>query len=596
MNPEVFIELGWQAWLTLGVLASMFGLLVFTRLPPDFLFMGGLGVLFVSGVLTEKEAFNGFAAQGMITVAVLYVVVAGLQGTGGLNWIVQHVLGKPKTVAGAQLRMMLPVTGLSAFLNNTPVAAMFIPVVKKWSRGLKINASQLMIPLSYASIFGGVCTLIGTSTNIVVNGLYQSRYGEGLTIFGITKLGVPCLLVGLIYLLLFSRRLLPDRKGADVAFGDPHKYMLEMMVDPNGTVAGKSIASAGLRHLQSGFLTEIVRENQILSAPNPSEVLHPDDRLIFSGAAGLIQELRDRSGLRVAEDELFKLDAPLKERCLVECVVSNTCPLLGRTIRAGNFRSRYNAVVLAVARNGARLTEKTGDIKLRAGDTLLVESHAGFIPRQKDSRDFYLISEIEDSAPLETKKAPLAFLFLIAMVFSAAMGWLSMLMAAMCAAAGMLVFGCCSFSRARRSIEWNVLIVIAAALGLGRAMDKTGAATAIADGMLSLCGDSPWGALALVFLTTSFFTEVITNNAAAALIFPVAMTTAERLAVNPLPFVFCLMVAASCSFSTPIGYQTNLMVYGPGGYRFSDYFKIGLPLNFIIFLVAVGLAPLLWPF
>jgi di/tricarboxylate transporter len=312
--------------------------------------------------------------------------------------------------------------------------------------------------------------------------------------------------------------------------------------------------------------------------------------------ADAVKELRNVKGLTIADDQLFKLETPRHERCLVEAVVSNTCPLVGKTIGEGEFRSVYNAVVLAIARNGDRLTGKIADIKLRAGDTLLVESHAGFIPRQRDSRDFFLVSAIEDSVPVQAEKAPLALVILLLMVVFVAFNWLSMLNAALLAAAAMLATGCCSFGQARKSVEWNVLIVIAAALGLGRALDKTGAAETISTGMLSLAGNNPHVALTLVYIVAALFTEVITNNAVAALIFPVAMSTATRLGVNPMPFVICLMIAASSSFATPIGYQTNMMVYGPGGYRFSDYFKIGIPLTAVIGTITVVFAPLIWPF
>ena len=585
-----------EAWLTLGAIASVFLLQLCTKLPADFTFLGALGVLYVFGVLDAKDALAGFSSKGMVTVGLLYVVVAGIQGTGGLNWVVKRVLGKPDSVTKAQLRMMLPIAGLSAFLNNTPVVALFIPVVKKWSAAIKVAPSKLMIPLSYASIFGGICTLIGTSTNVVVNGMYFDKYGDNLTMFGIAALGVPCLIAGLLYMIIFSRRLLPERGGSDKVFEHAREYMIEMLVEPDGDVAGKSVLEAKLRSLTNGFLVEVVRDDRVISAPAPDQVLQTDDRLVFAGGVDLVQELRDFGGLRTADEQVFQLDAPIRERILVECVVSNTCPLLRKSIREGGFRSRYNAVVLAVARNGERMSGKIGDIVLRPGDTLLVEAHAGFVPRQKDSRDFYLISGVDNSTPVDSKKAPLAFGIIALMVALVACGVTSMLKAAMVASFFMLMFGCCSFGRARKSIEWNVLIVIASALGLGVALQKSGAAEALANTLLSMCGKSPYAALAAICLITIVLTVFITNNAAAALMFPIAMTTVARLEVNPLPFIYGLMVSASCSFASPIGYQTNLMVYGPGGYRFKDYLKIGIPLSVIMLLVAVSLAPIIWPF
>jgi di/tricarboxylate transporter len=592
-----FTELGWDAWLTIGVVAAVLLLLIFTRLSADFVFLGGLTVLLVGGVLDAGAALSGFSAPGMITVGVLYVVVAGLQETGGLAWISHHVLGFPKGARRAQLRMLMPVVPLSAFLNNTPVVAMFIPVVTEWCRRLRIPPSRMLIPLSYASIFGGTCTLIGTSTNLVVNTMYQTRYqNDGLGMFEITKLGVPCAVVGLLYLIFFSHRLLPGRKAMEEVFENPREYTLELEVSPKSPLAGNSIEKSGLRHLPGAYLAELIRDGQIVSAVSPSKVLREGDRLVFVGNIDSMRSLYSQQGLQPAPEQLFKLDTPRHQRCLVEAVVSHTCPLVGKTIREGRFRNVYNAVVIAVARNGERLRGKLGDVRIRAGDLLLIESHAGFIPRQKDSHDFYLVSGVENSTPCRFEKAPWAFAVLGGMVLVAAMGWMSMLQAALLAAGAMLLLRCCTMTQARRSIEWNVLIVIAAALGLGVALEQTGAASAIAGLMLGMVKEQPYMALVMVYLLATFFTEIITNNASAVLVFPVAMSLAERMGVNPMPFVTCIMVAASASFATPIGYQTNLMVYGPGGYRFGDYLRIGIPLNILFGVVTILLAPLIWPF
>ncbi len=593
-----FADLGWDAWLTIGVIGAVLGLLIMTRLAADVVFVGGLSALLVSGVLDTPSALAGFSAPGMITVGVLYVVVTGLQETGGLSWISHRVLGYPRGARRAQLRMLMPVIPLSAFLNNTPVVAMFIPVVAEWCRRLRISPSRMLIPLSYASIFGGICTLIGTSTNLVVNTMYQTRFGnDGLGMFEITKIGVPCAIAGVVYLVLFSHRLLPGRKTIEEVFENPREYTLELEVSPRSTLAGSSIEKSGLRHLPGAYLAELIRrDGQIVSAVSPSEILEEGDRLVFVGNIDSMRSLYSQQGLQPAPEQLFKLDTPRHQRCLVEAVVSHTCPLVGKTIREGRFRNVYNAVVIAVARNGERMHGKIGDIRIRAGDLLLIESHAGFIPRQKDSHDFYLVSGVENSTPRRFEKAPLAFAVLGAMVLAAAMGWLSMLQAALVAAAAMILLRCCTTSQARRSIEWNVLIVIAAALGLGVALEQTGAASAIAGGLLDIVKSNPHWALAMVYLVTTFFTEIITNNAAAALVFPIAMSTAEGLGVSCMPFVTCIMVAASASFATPIGYQTNLMVYGPGGYRFGDYLRIGVPLNLLFGCMTVLLAPLIWPF
>ncbi|MBN1880485.1 SLC13 family permease [bacterium] len=588
--------LGWDAWLTLGIILAVFMILMTTRISSDYVFLGGLVILLITGVLDAGEALAGFSSQGLIAVGALYIVVTGLRETGGLLWISQRVLGLPQSYRSAQLRLMVPVSLLSAFLNNTPVVALFIPLVIDWCRRIRVQPSRLLIPLSYASIFGGACTLIGTSTNLVVNGMVQSRYQTaGLHMFEITRIGVPMAAVGILFIILFPK-LLPARKPFEEIVADPKEYTLELKVTPGGSMENKSIESAGLRRLPGAFLAELIRDGRVMAAVPPDVVLQANDRLVFVGNVESVKTLYEYQDLHPAADQIFKLDCPRYQRILVEAVVSNTCPLLGRSIREGRFRDRYNAVVVAVARNGERIEGRIGDIVLRPGDTLLVEAHAGFISRQKDTRDFYLVNEVEDSSPHRFERAPVAFAILTGMIIAASVGWLSMLKASLMAAGLMLLFGACSPARARRSIEWEVLLTIAAALGLGTALEKTGAASVLAGHMLGMSGGNPWFALAMVYTVTSIFTGIITNNAAAVLIFPVAMNTAEQLGVNVMPFIICVMLAASASFATPIGYQTNLMVYGPGGYRFSDYMRIGLPLSIVIGLVAVGLAPFLWPF
>ncbi|MEM6520518.1 MAG: SLC13 family permease, partial [Cyanobacteria bacterium P01_C01_bin.70] len=523
--------------------------------------------------------------------------VTGLQQTGALAWVSQQVLGLPKRRSTTFARLTVPVMLLSAFLNNTPVVAMFIPVVSDWCRKLRISPSKLMIPLSYASIFGGLCTLIGTSTNLVVNGLLvEATDNPGLKIFDITLVGLPCAIAGLLFLFLGQRWLLPNRKPV---MGDPddmRQYTVEMVVEPRSPLTGKTVEQAGLRHLPGLYLAEIARGKQIIPAVSPQETLRENDQLVFVGIVDSILDLHRLRGLAPATDQVFKLNTPRTERRLIEAVVSNTCSLVGKTIREGQFRSCYNAVVLAVARNGDRLQGKIGDIRLRPGDTLLLETHPKFLERQRVSSDFYLVSGLPDSEPLRHEKAPIALLALMLMVVLAGFGWLSMLKAAVLAAFIMLVTGCCAPSRALQSIEWSVLLVIAAALGISKAMEVTGAAAAIAETFLDIAGSNPFIALAVVYGTTTLLTEMITNNAAAALMFPVALSVSNSLGVSYMPFIITIMIAASASFSTPIGYQTNLMVYGPGGYKFTDFMRIGIPLNLLFWTLTVCIAPLVYPF
>ncbi len=584
-----------DALFTLVLVLLMLITLAVTRIGPDLIFFAGLTVLLVSGILTPAEALSGFSNPGVLTVGVLFVVVAGLRDTGGIRWIAQHLLGRPKSVAAAQLRLMMPVTFLSAFLNNTPVVAMMVPAVTEWAKKLNFAPSKLMIPLSYASIFGGMCTLIGTSTNLVVNGLLvEANNGIGFTMFELAWIGVPAALVGILYLMTLGRWLLPARGSLREPFKNPREYTLEMIVDPAGPLVGRSVEEAGLRQLTDMYLAEIDRQGRLVAAVSPDERLQGNDRLIFVGVIDAAVDLHRTRGLLPATQQVFKLDGARAQRGLIEAVVSVSNPLLGRSVRDGRFRNHYSAVVLAVARHGERIRGKVGDIVLRAGDTLLLEARPAFVHQQRNSRDFYLVSTVQDSAPLNHERALVAFAILGAMVGVVALGLLSMLEAAMLAAGLMLLGRCTSGANARRSIDWQLLSVIGAALGVGGALEKTGAAAWLAQALTSLAGSNLWLNLLLVYLVTSLFTEIITNNAAAVLVFPIALATAETLGVSIMPFVVAVTVAASASFATPIGYQTNLMVYGPGGYRFTDYVRLGVPLSLMLALLASVLIPLVW--
>lgn len=588
--------MGWEAWFSIGTVAGALALLALTRIGPDLILLSALGLLIVSGVLPPEKALAGFANEGMITVAVLFVVTAGLGETGGLAWIAHRALGVPRSVKGAQARIMVPIAVMSAFLNNTPLVAIALPVVCDWARKHALPASKLLIPLSYAAILGGVCTLIGTSTNLVVSGLMIDAGLPRLKIFDIAWVGVPCAIAGVSFLLLFGRRLLPDRGSQTRPIQNPREYTLEMIVDPEGPLIGKTVEEAGLRHLPGGFLVEIDREGTVLPAVGPEERLRGKDRLVFAGVVESMVDLQKMRGLTPAMEHVFRLDGRRSERVLIEAVVSEACPLIGRSIRDGHFRTVYEAAVLAVSRHGERIRSKIGDIVLRAGDTLLLEARPSFAERHRDSRDFYLVSRLDGSTPPRHERAWIAVTILAGMVALAASGLLTMLQAAVLAAAAMLLARCVGGEAARRSVHWPLLVSIAASFGLGRALESTGAAAAIAGGFLGFAGNDPWMALGVIYLTTTLFTEFVTNNAAAVIMFPIALATASTLQVSPMPYAIAIMIAASCSFATPLGYQTNLMVYGPGGYRVSDFLRAGIPLNVLMMAVTVALTPLFWPF
>jgi di/tricarboxylate transporter len=599
---------GWEAWTAVGVVLLVLLALAREWAGTDLVLLAGTTVLMTLSAVSDKfpaprQMAAEFGNEGLITVAVLFVIAAGLTETGGMSLVTARLLGRPRSVAGAQMRMMLPVAAISAFLNNTPVVAMFVPVVNDWCKKAGISPSKLFIPLSYAAILGGVCTLIGTSTNLVVQGMMIAAQRTDPTMprmgfWTIGAVGLPIAIVGLTYILLTSRWLLKDRMPVGVQHGDPRQYTVEMMVQPDSAIDGSTIEQAGLRSLPGCYLMEVQRDGETFAAVGPQQVLRGNDRLIFVGVVQSVVDLQKIRGLVPATNQVFKLSDPRHQRVLIEAVVSNTCPAVGRTIRDARFRSKYDAAVIAVHRNGARIDRKIGDIVLASGDTLLLEAHPRFHEIHHNSRDFFLVSAVEDSNPRRHEKAWVALsilgLMVVAMSFEK---YFSVLNAALIGAALMLLSGCCSAVTARRSIDWSTLLAIGAAFGIGRAMETTGAAGGIANAMTgALGGFGPWGTLLAVYAVTLLFTELVTNNAAAALAFPIAHAAAAALGVSFMPFAICIAVAASAGFATPLGYQTHLMVYGPGGYRFSDFVRAGLPLDLIVMAVAVALTPLFFPF
>ncbi|MEQ8667600.1 MAG: SLC13 family permease [Pirellulales bacterium] len=440
-----------------------------------------------------------------------------------------------------------------------------------------------------------VCTLVGTSTNLVVNGLWVGRGGgHGLQMFDLAWVGIPCALAGIGTLVLLSPKLLPDRRPALQVAESNRRYFVDMIVAEDGPIAGRTIEEASLRGLTGLFLVEVEREGQLLPAVRRREKLFGGDRVSFVGDVHSIVDLQQMEGLRPTESE--ESPTAKSRRELIEAVVSDRCPLVGKTIREGQFRAFYDAAVVAIARGAEKMKGKVGDVELRIGDTLLLEAGSDFLDRFRHSPDFFLVSGVDGMANRRTHRAPIAIALLIGMVAVSALGWCQLLTAACIAAVAVVALGCCTSAQARESIDWSLLVTIAASLGIGVAIQESGLASTLSSGVISFAGSSPWLALAAVYLVTMVLTELITNNAAAVLVYPLAISTAASLDVSEAPFIVCIMIAASAGFATPFGYQTNLMVYGPGGYRFSDYVRLGVPLDLAFMAVTVLVTPWAFPF
>ncbi|WP_295623260.1 SLC13 family permease [uncultured Nitrosomonas sp.] len=586
----------WQGWFTLGLCVAVLATLISTRIGPHLVMIGALTILSATGILSSSDALSGFSNSGLITVAGMFVVAAGMHASGAIDLLVNTLLGRPATSRAALNRMFWPVAFLSSFLNNTPVVATMIPAIYSWSRKIGISPSKLMIPLSYAAILGGTVTLIGTSTNLIVNGQYQALTGgPGFSLFSITAVGVPVAIVGFLYMWLFFPKLLPDRTQGQ-AFSNLREFTLEVSIAPDGPLVGKTIEQAGLRHLQRVYLIEIERNGIILTVVTADEVLQGGDRLVFAGDTDAISDLLRIKGIVPSAEEgqtqTFAERHP--ERRLVEAVVSPHCTAVGYAIRDARFRARYGAAVLAVARHGERIKGNLGSITLQAGDTLLLEARPAFVTRQRYNKDFLLINDLNTEAPRH-ERAYVAWMILLGVITAASFEVITMLNAALIGGGLMILAGCCTANQAERSLDLKVIITIAASFSLGMALEKTGVAKFLAENIVDLSGGTPWLLLILTYITISLLTEVITNNAAALLMLPIVLEITEKADLNNTPFVFAIMMAASASFATPLGYQTNMMVYGPGEYRFTDFLKAGVPMNIVAGIVTITVLLIGWP-
>jgi len=593
MESIVFWGFNLDAWITIATVLTMFTVLLLTKLRADLVFLGAISILFVTGVLDAKEAFSGFSSTSVVIIGVLFVVVAGLTHTGVLQWIVKHLLGQPKTYSKAIIRLMLPVAGLSSFLSNTTVVALFVGIVKMWAKKLDISPSKLLIPLSYASGMGGVCTLIGTPPNLIISGLYADKTGQAMNVLATTIPGVFCLFIGMLSIIAM-RKLLPDRKAPEAAFESTSDYTVELLVPSDNPYIGQTVAEAGLKDVRGGSLIEIIHFDEMVLPALPEEPILGGDRLIYSGQIDEILDLKETHGLVSADHHVFTMNEIDRDRQLRTAYVTFGSSLINKAIGHSTFEKDNNMTLVAVARRGKRIEESPREVILQAGDTLLFECP----PRINVLTD-HLSSQLHffDSAQIPNigKKTFISATIMIAMVVLSALNVIPLLQCAFLAAMAMLLFKCCNVDQAMKAINWEILMVFAGSVVLGVAIQKTGIAERLAFGILDVCGTNPIIVMTAICLVGTFITEFISNTAAGAMFFPIMYQAAEKLGYEPYPFLIALMVSVSSSFATPIGSPTHMLVYGPGGYRFGDFMRIGLLMNIIILAANILIVNLVYP-
>ena len=593
MGSIVFLGFNLYAWITIVTVLTMFTVLLFTKLRADLVFLGAIAILFVTGVLDAKEAFSGFSSTSVVIIGVLFVVVAGLTHTGVLQWIVKHLLGQPKSYSKAVIRLMLPVAALSSFLSNTTVVALFVGIVKMWSKKLNISPSKLLIPLSYASGMGGVCTLIGTPPNLIISGLYADHTGTAMNVLTTTIPGLFCLCIGVLSIIAM-RKLLPDRQAPETAFESTSDYTVELLVPSDNSHIGETIAEAGLTNVNGGSLIEIFHFDEIITPVPDDEIIMGGDRLIFAGQIDEILELKKSHGLVNADHHIFTMDEVSKDRQLQTAYVTFGSSLINTTIGDSTFEHDNNMILVAVARRGKRINESPRKVVLQAGDTLLFEC-----PPHVNIHTERLASQLQffDNAQVPNigKKTLVSTTIMILMVVLSALNIIPLLQCAFLAAIAMLLFRCCNVDQAMKAINWEILMVFAGSVVLGIAIQKTGIAERLAFGILDVCGTNPIVVMAAICFVGTFITEFISNTAAGAMFFPIMYEAAEKLGYEPYPFLIALMVSVSSSFATPIGSPTHMLVYGPGGYRFSDFMRIGLLMNLIILAANIFIVNIIYP-
>ena len=593
MESIYFLGFNLYAWITIVTVLSMFTVLLFTKLRTDLVFLGAIGILFVTGVLTAKEAFSGFSSTSVVIIGVLFVVVAGLMHTGVLQWVVKHLLGQPESYSKAVIRLMLPVAALSSFLSNTTVVALFVGIVKMWSKKLNISPSKLLIPLSYASGMGGVCTLIGTPPNLIISGLYAEKTGTAMNVLATTIPGLFCLFIGILSIIAM-RKLLPDRKAPEAAFESTSDYTVELLVPSDNPHVGETVAEAKLDNVQGGKLIEIIHFDEMVSPSSSEEIIMGGDRLIYAGQIDDLLELRDTHKLVNADHPVFTFNEVKKHRQLLTAFITFGSNLINTRIGDSSFEKDNNMILVAVSRRGNRIEKSPRDVVLQAGDTLLLECPPN-VNIQKES----LASQLQffDSAQVPNigKKTFVSTTIMILMVVLSALNVIPLLQCAFLAAMAMLLFKCCNVDQAMKAINWEILMVFAGSVVLGIAIQKTGIAERLAFGILDVCGTNPIVVMTAICFVGTFITEFISNTAAGAMFFPIMYQAAEKLGYEPYTFLIALMVSVSSSFATPIGSPTHMLVYGPGGYRFSDFMRIGLLMNIIILAANILIVNVIYP-
>lgn len=595
MEDIVFWGLGLPGWITIVTVLSIFFVMAKTRIPAVVAFLGAMTVLLVTGIISEAEGMAGFGSEPVVVHAAFFVVMAGLMQTGVLYWLTKHLLGNPNEYRQALVKLMLPIASLAAFLNSVNVVALFIDVVRIWARRLGTEPSRLLIPLSYAATLGGTCTLIGNSSNLVISGLYAERTGRALSFFAPLIPGLFCTVIG-IGMVIILRNFIPRRQSPESTFESTSDYTVELLVPTDNPAVGLSVNDAGLRNVRGGSLIEIVRFDKEIIAPVPQdEFILGGDRLIYSGQINEILELKKSHGLVAADHHVYSISEIDNNRKMRTAYIGFGSDLIGSRMSDNEFEHRTDIILVAVARQGKRVNIQPREVELEAGDTLLLEC-----PPKEDNEIAMMTKgslTFFDShfVPQLGKKTIYSSIILVIMFILSSLHVMPLMATTMLAAGAMLLLKCCRAQNVTKYIEWDLLLILGATVVFSTAITKTGIADVAANSLLQLCGNNPLIVMAVMCILASLVSEAVSDVAACGVFFPIVYQEAIELGCDPMPFVISLMIAVTTSFASPIGSSTHMLIYGPGGFKFSDFLRIGFLMHVVLLAANLLIVNIIYP-
>ena len=591
----MFFGLSAHAWITLVTLLCIFIVMARTRISAEVTFLGALTVLLVTGVVTEEEGMSGFGSEPVIIHAAFFVIIAGLLQSGVLYWLTKNVLGHPRNYNEALLRLMVPTAIMSALLNSVNVVALFIDAVKIWSRKLDTSPSKLLLPLSYAATLGGMCTLLGNSSNLVIAGLYMSSTGDTLNVFAPLVPGIVVTVAGLAMVMLL-KRFIPDRESPETSFETTSDYTVELLVPTDNPAVGDTVEEAGLMNVKGGSLVEIVRFDKEIIMPVPrDEFVMGGDRLIYAGQINEILELKRTHGLAAADHHVWSINDIDKKRKMRTAYVTFGSDLIGLSMTESNFEQENDAVLVAVARQGRRVEGQPREIRLQAGDTLLLECPPKDEEQLERANRRRLTFFDSHFVPQLGPKTVTAAVVLVVMFILSYFHTMPLMATTMLAAGAMIGFGCCRKNEVVKYIEWELLLVLGSTVVFSVAITKTGIADAIAHDVLFMCGSEPYLVLVMMCLVASVVSEFVSDVGASAVFYPIMYQAAQMLDCNPMPFVMSLMLCVTISFASPIGSSTHMLIFGPGAFRFTDFARLGAIMHLVLLAVAITTVCIIYP-